>query len=72
MYTRKNKTRRKHQLKSKQRKTLHKKGGKLRGLIGDYYLAKAIKRNFFPSEEDKKRNLFFYKNNPPASSPPAA
>ena len=32
------------------------------GWVGDYYLFKAIKRNFFPSEEDKKRNLLFYKN----------
>ena len=47
--TRRNKTKKSKTMKSK-------KGG---GWVGDFYLFKAIKRNFFPSQEDKERNLFY-------------
>jgi len=42
--------------KTKKNKTIKKKGG---GWVGDFYLFKAIKRNFFPSQKDKERNLFY-------------
>jgi hypothetical protein len=51
--------------KNKTRKNKTKKGG---GWVSDFYLFKALKRNFFPSQEDKERNLLFYKDSTKAPS----
>ncbi len=61
MHTRRYKNKHKKSIKrnKKTRKIKSKKGG---GWVGDLYLLKAIKRNFFPSQKDKERNLFFYKD----------
>jgi hypothetical protein len=71
MYTRRYKNKNKKSINQRNRpnnkttrKNKSKKGG---GWVSDYYLFKAIKRNFFPSQKDKERNLFFYKDSTKAS-----